>query len=228
MCGTGAADCRIQQLGVPLLGVVSDKQASICLAFEEELPALPHQLCQFHYLRDVAQPVCEADRKLKKQLKQKVRGLREVERQVAHKQDDEAQITCGYCLAVREVLRDDGKYPLEPAGIKLYDKLTQIGDSVEKAFNIRTSAKLQRLRTILQAVSVLTKTLRAWSSPGVGFTVWRNCSSERQHARKLKHNCSTLRQSCRVAMTRRLTKAPHIEKLTRAFVPKLFAFHAQP
>ena len=148
---------EIKKLGVPILGALSDKQSSICLAIEKELPGVPHQLCQFHYLRDMALPVCEADRTLKKQLKQKVRGVRDVERQVSHKQDDEARITRGYCLALREVLRDDGKYPLEPAGIKLYDKLKQIDASLERALKQRASAKLQRLRTLLQAVSRLTK-----------------------------------------------------------------------
>lgn len=148
---------EVKEPGVPILGVISDKQSSICLAVEKELPGVPHQLCQSHYLRDLAQPVCETDRKLKKQLKQKVRGIRDVERQVAHKQDDEARITRGYCIALREVLRDDGKYPLEPAGIALYDKLTQIEASLGRAIGQRPSVKLQRLRTILQAVSSLTK-----------------------------------------------------------------------
>ncbi|MGE0886366.1 MAG: hypothetical protein AB7P14_22755 [Blastocatellales bacterium] len=103
---------EVKELGVPILGVISDKQSSIRLAVEKELPGVPHQLSQYHYLRDLAQPVCETDRKLKKQLKQKVRGIRDVERQVAHKQDDEARITRGYCIALREALRDDGKYPL--------------------------------------------------------------------------------------------------------------------
>lgn len=115
----------VKTLGVPILGVISDKQASVCLAVEQELPDTPHQLCQFHYLRDLAQPVCEADRKLKKQLKQQVRGIREVERKVAHEQAAEATTVRGYCVAVREVMRDDGKYPLEPAGITLYDKLNK-------------------------------------------------------------------------------------------------------
>ena len=65
-------------------GAISDKQAATCLAAEKELTEVPHRLCQFHYLRDLAPLGCSADRQLKKQLKRKVRGLREVERQVAH------------------------------------------------------------------------------------------------------------------------------------------------
>lgn len=220
---------EIKQLGVPILGAISDKQASICLAFEKELPGVPHQLCQFHYLRDMAQPVCDADRKLKKHLKQKVRGLREVERQVAHKQDDEAQITRRYCLALREVLRDDGKYPLEPAGIKLYDKLKQIDASLERALNQRASAKLQRLRTILQAVSTLTKDYArlviAWS--------WIHCLAKLLEQDLTRAEAETRLLNCAASLPRGKDLildevATHIEKLTRAFAPKLFAFHDQP
>jgi hypothetical protein len=64
---------EVKEIGVPILGVISDKQSSICLAVEKELPGAPHQLCQYHYLRDLAKPVNEADRKLKKEIKQKAR-----------------------------------------------------------------------------------------------------------------------------------------------------------
>jgi hypothetical protein len=57
---------EVVALGVPVLGVVSDKQESICLAVARQLAGVPHQLCHFHYLRDAALPICEADRKLKK------------------------------------------------------------------------------------------------------------------------------------------------------------------
>ena len=46
------------------------------------LPGVPHQLCQFHYLREAAQPIYEADRHAKKELKKKVRGVRPIERAV--------------------------------------------------------------------------------------------------------------------------------------------------
>ncbi|MDJ0900343.1 MAG: transposase [Xenococcus sp. MO_188.B8] len=53
---------QVKQLGVPIIGVVSDKQHSICLAIERQLPGIAHQLCQYHYLKDLAKPVCEQDR----------------------------------------------------------------------------------------------------------------------------------------------------------------------
>ena len=38
---------------------------------------VPHQLCQFHYLREAAKPIYEADRHAKVGLKKKVRGVRQ-------------------------------------------------------------------------------------------------------------------------------------------------------
>ncbi len=38
-------------VGVPVDGVVSDGQTSIRRAVERALPGVPHQLCQFHFLR---------------------------------------------------------------------------------------------------------------------------------------------------------------------------------
>lgn len=71
----------------------SDKQHSICLAVERQLPGIPHQLCQYHYLKDLAKPVCEADRQFRKELKKQVRKIRPIEVAVQQSGDNwEAQI----------------------------------------------------------------------------------------------------------------------------------------
>lgn len=95
-------------VGVPLVGVVSDGQLSIRRAVAMALPGVPHQLCHFHYLREAARPVFEADRHAKKLLKKTVRGVRPIERSVEGKDDADAVATRGYCVAVRSALTDDG------------------------------------------------------------------------------------------------------------------------
>src|SRR4029453_1689817 len=69
-----------EAVGVPVLGVVSDGQTSVRRAVERALPGVPHQLCQFHFLREAAHPVFEADRHAKVALKAEVRGVRPIER----------------------------------------------------------------------------------------------------------------------------------------------------
>src|SRR5690242_7978376 len=69
-------------VGVPVVGVASDAQTSIRRAVERALPGVPHQLCQFHFLREAASPIFEADRHAKKELKKPLRGVRPIERLV--------------------------------------------------------------------------------------------------------------------------------------------------
>lgn len=54
-----------QGVDVPICGVISDGQRSIRKAVQAVLPNIPHQLCHFHYLREAAKPVYEADKHAK-------------------------------------------------------------------------------------------------------------------------------------------------------------------
>src|SRR5918993_3096754 len=93
-------------IGVPVAGVVSDGQHSVRCAVEDALPDVPHQLCHFHYLREAALPILEADRHAKKELKKQVRGIRPIERAVEEREDPEAQLVRGYAVAIRSALSD--------------------------------------------------------------------------------------------------------------------------
>jgi hypothetical protein len=119
-----------QAVGVPVTGVVSDGQRSIRSAVAQALPGVPHQLCHFHYLREAAHPIFEADRHAKKELKKRIRGIRPIERAVEGRQDAEADLVRGYCAAVRSALSDDGRAPLDAAGLKLKARLEAVADSL--------------------------------------------------------------------------------------------------
>jgi hypothetical protein len=119
-------------VAVPIIGAVSDGQGSIRKAIKKALDGVPHQLCQFHYLREAAKPVYEADRHAKVQLKKKVRGIRPIERKVEDRDDDDARAIRGYCAAVRSALTDDGRPPLEASGLKLVDRLTAVAQSLDR------------------------------------------------------------------------------------------------
>jgi hypothetical protein len=121
-----------EAVGVAVVGVVSDGQHSIRNAIAAALPEVPHQLCQFHYLREAARPIYEADRHAKKELKKKVRQVRGIERAVEQRTDAAAQVIRGYCSAVRSALTDDGRPPLEASGLKLHDRLQAIAQSLAR------------------------------------------------------------------------------------------------
>src|SRR3954447_5034151 len=121
-----------EALEVPIVGVVSDGQDSIRKAVKVALDGVPHQLCHFHYLREAAKPVYEADRHAKVQLKKKVRGIRPIERKLEGRDDEEAKVIRRYCAAVRSSLTDDGRPPLEASGLKLVDRLTAVAASLDR------------------------------------------------------------------------------------------------
>jgi len=117
---------------VSISGVISDGQHSIRNAVATALPGVPHQLCQFHYLREAARPLYELDRHAKKELKKRVRDIRPIERGSEGKADQESQATMGYCSAVRSAITDDGRPPLEASGLKLRERLSAIHASLDR------------------------------------------------------------------------------------------------
>lgn len=119
-------------LEVPIAAVISDGQPSIRKAVARVLSDVPHQLCHFHYLREAAKPLFEADRHAKKELKKRVRGIRPIERAVEDRDDGAAEIVRGYAVAVRSALADDGHPPLDAPGVRLQERLTKIVESVQR------------------------------------------------------------------------------------------------
>ena len=117
---------------MPIAGAVSDGQHSIRWAVAKALPGVPYQLCQFHYLREAATPIFEADRHAKKVLKQRVRKVRPIERAVEGRADPAADAIRGYCSAVRSALTDDGRPPLAASGLKLHGRLAAISGSLDR------------------------------------------------------------------------------------------------
>jgi hypothetical protein len=131
-------------LPVPIEGVISDGQRAIRKAVESTLPGVPHQLCQFHYLREAAKEVYEADRHAKKELKKHVRGVRPIERKLEGRNDHEAEAIRGYCLAARSAITDDGWPPLAASGLKLHERLSAIHGSVQRVRKRGTSRRASR------------------------------------------------------------------------------------
>lgn len=145
-------------LGFPIVGIVSDGQHSIRLAFEGLLPDVPYQYCQYHYLKDIAKPIVDADRKLKTELKKGMRGIRDIERKIekveaaaaaseeasapkevteaaATPDLTEAQVAKKYVAAVRALLLEDGDPPLELPGMIIFERAQAIQASLERCLS---------------------------------------------------------------------------------------------
>lgn len=130
-------------LGLPVLGAISDAQESLCQAIAELWPDVPHQLCQFHYLREASRPVYELDRGLRKQirkeLQQPVRTTREqLERQAAAVREsapaeaEQLAVLSDYALGIQTALNLDGQQPFKYASLAVDDALTDLAASLEQ------------------------------------------------------------------------------------------------
>jgi hypothetical protein len=213
-----------------MVGVISDKPESICVAVHHKLPTVPHQICQDHYLKDMAQPICEADRHVKKELKKKIRGSRDLERQAENSPSKEAQVVADYCLAIRTVMRDDGKYPLEPPEVKLYQQLQLMAASVERGMAAHPSALLKRLSRMLAVLNMFQKEFAQ-------LVILFSWIHQIAHLLKVQTSCEEAQSqllTCGHELqenglpTELLSVVTYVEKITVAFAPHLFEYVRQP
>jgi hypothetical protein len=72
-----------------------------------------------------------------------IRGVRPIERALEQQCTPENQAIGGYCLAVRASLTDDGRSPLQPSGLKLFDRITQIHASIARVQEKKASTHLK-------------------------------------------------------------------------------------
>lgn len=144
-----------QQLGKPVRLWMSDKQDAFVSGIAAEFPNVPHRYCQNHFLRDVAQPMLEADSHAKVRMRSKVRGLRAIEREIlptppttelpsvaAVIREDAAQspaptapaeaVVLDYCTLVKGILNDDQGGPLQPPGLRMAAALSTVRASLQR------------------------------------------------------------------------------------------------
>ena len=72
----------VEALGKRVHLWMSDKQKAFVTCVAAVFPGVPHRYCNNHFLRDLAKPILEKDSHAKVQMRRKVRGLRQIEKQV--------------------------------------------------------------------------------------------------------------------------------------------------
>jgi hypothetical protein len=78
----------VDRLNLPVKLWLSDKQDAFVKGIAAEFPDDPHRYCQNHFLRNLAKPTLEKDSSAKVQMRKKVRGLREIEREVLEQRQE--------------------------------------------------------------------------------------------------------------------------------------------
>jgi hypothetical protein len=150
-----------EAVGKPVALWLSDKQDAFVTGIAAEFPDVPHRYCDNHFLRDLAQPVLEADSHAKVEMRQKVRGLRTIEQAVLTRSqaatrdaadepaatvaataapahlppagvDPEGDVVLDYCAAVRGILNSDQGGPLHPPGLRMAEALNEVHESLQR------------------------------------------------------------------------------------------------
>jgi hypothetical protein len=148
-----------QSLSTPVGLWMSDKQEAFVKGIAAEFPDVPHRYCDNHFLRDLAQPVLEADSHAKVQMRKKVRGLRTIEQTVLQRPKAETKkdlapeatettgaatdpsppvvdpaggVVLDYCAAVRGILNNDQGGPLDPPGLRMAEALNEVQESIHR------------------------------------------------------------------------------------------------
>ncbi len=225
-----------QALPVPIVAAVSDGQDSLRKAIALALPGVPHQQCHFHYLREAARPIYEADRHAKKELKKRVRGVRPIEREAEQEQGEAAEVVRDYCVAVRSALTDDGRPPLCASGLKLQERLAKIAASLDRvAAKVgRLPKGLEKLRRLLRRG--LEQTATSWPDVRAAYRWVKRVArllenKAKRPARQVRRGLSALLSKIRQAAGK--AKCPAVAeqlrwfvKVTRSYWPGLFHCYA--
>ena len=127
-------------LGVKVIGTISDAQESELKAVEELWPQVPHQVCQFHVLRDASQSAFNADKAVKtamrKQLQPKVRAVRkQIKKQLPKASSKEAEqlaVLDEYASGMLTALNTDGVQPFTYATVESAPALDEVEASLQQ------------------------------------------------------------------------------------------------
>ncbi len=125
---------------VKVLGTITDAQESELKAVEALWPKVPHQVCQFHALRDASKSAFEADKRVKtamrKQLQPKVRAVRkQLKKQIPTTRLEEAKqlaVLDDYASGILTALNTDGLQPFTYATVEAAQALEEVEASLQR------------------------------------------------------------------------------------------------
>jgi hypothetical protein len=129
----------VTKLNVVVLGTISDAEAPLLQALEQTWPDVPHQVCQFHALRNASQPAYEVDRKIKtemrKYLNPRLKDVREeIQKRLPRASPAEAEqlaVLTDYAVGMQTALHFDGTLPFDYPAIAAAQALNDVAKSLE-------------------------------------------------------------------------------------------------
>ena len=164
-----AKEC-VAQMNLPVRLWISDKQDAFVKGIASVFPGVPHRYCDNHFLRDLAKIVLETDSAAKVEMRKRIRGLREVEKEMMESINaKEAQFPAGtelrehsvldYCSALRGILTDDQGGPLQPPGLKMATGVKEVRESLDECLQMKKGGEAEN--GIEKLIAIIDKGLEA-------------------------------------------------------------------
>lgn len=148
----------VRDMGVPVIGVATDKETGLVRAVKHVFPTVPYQFCQTHFLKNCAKPLQDDTSALGKSVRRRADDVRKIGKQLAHSRDgavprgyqradarseepaaaavgtmSESDLAVEVCELVRVNSRVSGKSPLDPPELKRHERLEEIRSLVDEA-----------------------------------------------------------------------------------------------
>jgi hypothetical protein len=151
---------KVRALGVPLLGIISDKEKAIVSAVSQVFPGVPHQYCQLHFLKNLAKPMESDLALLASGIKDVLTALkrldREIEDRAAKAQSSPAEVKVAKELlkAAKAAGSASGDAVLNPPAVKRFQRLETVLEAAQKAAKKRGGSWVL-LNSIVTTLSVV-------------------------------------------------------------------------
>jgi hypothetical protein len=133
-------------LGLPVIGVISDAQPTELQAVADLWPGTPHQICQFHALREAGRLIFVLDQRTKTEMRVRMQQKTHEYRQNLHKRVREAkekqdqneqemaqlEVLEEYAAMVEGALNVESLAPFDYGGLAMQEALTHIQTSLSR------------------------------------------------------------------------------------------------
>jgi hypothetical protein len=125
---------KVESCGVPVKGVVTDKEGSLVAAVREVFPDIPHQFCQAHFLQNLKKSFDPELSEMAKAVREVVRLTKESEREFkAAEVSEERQLALELCRVIKTQGKTQGDKLANPTAFKRYKRLSRVAHTVEDA-----------------------------------------------------------------------------------------------
>lgn len=238
--------------GLCMTGITTDGSALYPEPLSRVFPGVPHQICQFHILKDIVQAATHAVAKVRRKLKSRMPKLGRG-RPCTRKQQEAARLKKRLQKKVRDLFENRclfGKRHLSPCERRTFLRITQglpelrilrrIVEEVYRLFDRRCRTatalkKLQRLRRRVRRFKKLGKTLQKLFSPNLDKALTflddsllpsTSNAVERGNRRHRKMQRSVYRVRAKHTIEGRMALDLVRDQSASEYVPTLRALHA--